>query len=403
MPKTKYTYSVTNDTLNAAVNLTSLQSEITAAEIITAIERIDRSSDVLDVWFKSALTPEDQTLLSNIVAAHTGSATVEEADPTYKLMTWDKFKDHVITKKKIPFDYYFVEDKNHTFAYASSEGITFYTEIPADTDDAAEFDALYASKANQAPYTGSGKQKVALYKSEDTAKVAVTHDWCDKTTWFQGSLHEVDDVLTVDSGTTYRSSHSFWIDLTHGRMYDEFTINADNKYTPIIKVDGVVVSDDTYTIHYITGLVEFEVAPAGEITATYYYAGSSTYTLAPTPGKKLYLEHSEMQFTKDVIINYPLNFEIWVYNPADLPNKVKYRHTKYKNGRDFINSCNKGQGLIPSFDNISNDVLVFPFEYVTMIPLDSAVGAELRIYMDEDNPITGEFATCSFYCISTDS
>jgi hypothetical protein len=72
MASTKYTYSVSTDTLNAKADLGSLVTSVATSAIITALDYINKQDDVLDIWFKSSLSTEDQTLLTEVVHAHTG-------------------------------------------------------------------------------------------------------------------------------------------------------------------------------------------------------------------------------------------------------------------------------------------------------------------------------------------
>jgi len=73
MASIKYTYSIANDTANGAVNGTSLVEEIQASAIMIALDNIDAKGDVLDVWFKDALSISDETALSTLIGAHTGA------------------------------------------------------------------------------------------------------------------------------------------------------------------------------------------------------------------------------------------------------------------------------------------------------------------------------------------
>lgn len=72
MAQTKYTYSIANDTLNGAVYLTTLKAEIQSSAILIAYDYGQKFGDVLDLYFKDALSAGDQTILDGIVAAHTG-------------------------------------------------------------------------------------------------------------------------------------------------------------------------------------------------------------------------------------------------------------------------------------------------------------------------------------------
>ena len=77
MASTKYTYSVANDTLNAKLDGSALKKEIQDSAIVTALDFINISGDVLDVWTKDALSTGDETLLDGIVADHIGDPVVE--------------------------------------------------------------------------------------------------------------------------------------------------------------------------------------------------------------------------------------------------------------------------------------------------------------------------------------
>jgi hypothetical protein len=74
MASTKYTYSISGDTANGVLNSTDLKAEIAASAIVTALDYITSTGNVLDIWMKAALSGGDETLLGNVVAAHQGAA-----------------------------------------------------------------------------------------------------------------------------------------------------------------------------------------------------------------------------------------------------------------------------------------------------------------------------------------
>ncbi len=78
---TKYTYGIIADTPNDRVNPTTLESEIDASAIVTALDFIETAADVLDIWFKDPLSGGDQTLLTAVVNAHQGNNIPVEGDP----------------------------------------------------------------------------------------------------------------------------------------------------------------------------------------------------------------------------------------------------------------------------------------------------------------------------------
>ncbi len=79
---TKYEFSITNDTLNGAVNLGRLSREIKVSDITIALDYINKSDDDCDVWFKADLSSPEETTLSGVLAAHTGIALSDIEPPT---------------------------------------------------------------------------------------------------------------------------------------------------------------------------------------------------------------------------------------------------------------------------------------------------------------------------------
>lgn len=82
MAQTKYTYSIINDTMNAKLNSNDLNDEIQVSDITIALDYINASGDVLDIYFKDALTSEQQTTLIGIINVHEGSPVIIQ-EPQY--------------------------------------------------------------------------------------------------------------------------------------------------------------------------------------------------------------------------------------------------------------------------------------------------------------------------------
>ena len=246
--------------------------------------------------------------------------------------------------------------------------------------------------------SAQGIPLVGIRRPEGASTTFVSHDFTNKSTWYSNATQVTGETLTA-AGLVYSAVNDGWIDLEHGKVYNEAAI-ADKKAPKIY--DGGVEVTSGFTINYEAGTVTFDSAPSGAITADYYYGSDSCFVVAPTSGKILILEHAELQFTADIDMTTPINFEIWVYNPADLPNKIPYKTIKYKNMKDIINSCNLGQGYIPAVGELTQDVLVFPFNYVTVIPMKYSDGAELRIHADNHTELGGEWGTVTMYTMSED-
>jgi hypothetical protein len=84
---TKYTYSIAGDTANGKVNSTKLTSEIQSSSIVIALDRIDTSGDILDIWFKDPLSGGDQTTLTALVNAHIGGDNIVDSTIIYGYLT----------------------------------------------------------------------------------------------------------------------------------------------------------------------------------------------------------------------------------------------------------------------------------------------------------------------------
>jgi hypothetical protein len=333
MAQTKYTYSIAGDTLNGVLSTAALKEEIGQSSIITALDYITALGDVLDIYMKDVLSEGDETTLDGVVSAHTG----------------------------VPLE-------------GEPQIVDLSTKTPG------------------------GKSLIAVKKADGLGGSKISHDWTDPCTWYQESSRVTGETLT-GSGVTWNTANPNVIDLTHGRVSDEDDFSSG--YLLKVYDDAVEQTEgsgDDYTFDYATGTVTFASTPTGPVTADYSYATDSTYTVSPDEGKILSINRAELQFSKNVSMGDSyVDFEIWVYNPYDLPNKILYKRKRYKNIKDIINGANLGQGVIPAISGLSQDILVFPFDYVTTQDLKYSQGTELRIKINDDAPFSGEWATVTIY------
>ena len=72
----KYTFSINDDTLNGIVDAGRLTEDIQVSTITVALDYIAKEADDCDIWFKAALSGAEQTTLSGVIAAHTGTPLV---------------------------------------------------------------------------------------------------------------------------------------------------------------------------------------------------------------------------------------------------------------------------------------------------------------------------------------
>jgi hypothetical protein len=114
------------------------------------------------------------------------------------------------------------------------------------------------------------------------------------------------------------------------------------------------------------------------------------------------IEGAEAQFSKDAILNDDIQFDIFGYNPNDLPNKVLYARSTYKK---FVNYIDEAIGSYPMIAAIGGagrgcpvEVYGFPFRYGTVRRLLSSHGIELRVRLKSNTAFGGTHATATFYC-----
>lgn len=322
-------------------------------------------------------------------------------------VSWSTFKQEV-SARNLRVQYFL--DNNNYKIYAFDGQLVLFCEIYKEATAAAgsdqeDFETNYMPNANKPVYETTPVQqipKVSIYKPEGSSTTKVSHDWTDPCTWYSQSVRVTGETLSLVSGKTYSFANQNIIDLTHGRLYQEDVFASS--YLLKVYDNGVLKSEGVdYNVDYPLGQLTFDAnyTVTGPVTADYSYENGSQWVLAPDPGKVLHIEHSEVQFSRNVSMS-PISFEIWVYNPFDPPNKIKYQEIVYKNIKDIINSANLGQGFIPAIDMLSQDILVFPFNYSTVKSLKSSDGAELRIRILNDTAYSGEYATATFYVLSQD-
>jgi hypothetical protein len=241
-----------------------------------------------------------------------------------------------------------------------------------------------------------------------------THNFCDPTTWYTESVR-VENVALTDSGDglTWTSAHPNWIDLTHGRIFDETALCGDvtHGYAIIVKSDGATLTERApfstsggdYTVDYASGSVTFASSQAGkDVRAWYSRANGSMFALVPLNGRRVDIEKVKAQFSIDVEMNDSVVFEVWAYNPYDLPNKVKVDETIYKTLENFIEESFDLDPVVPvvggALRGVTSPIHTFKFAYRTIRSVRSSQGVELRVKLGSDTPFGGTRGTATFFC-----
>lgn len=281
------------------------------------------------------------------------------------------------------------------------------------------------------PRDTRGLPRVVIEKSASSKSSAYTHDWTDKTTWYQEAIRIVDETvnpLTPGVYTTYTLAHTFVIDTYHGKITQEdYLVDTNgNSYRVSVKVNGVSkveVDPHTgvgdFTVDYAAGRITFSPAliDTDIVTVTYHYATSSKFTIKPQENMRLTLEFVEVQFSDDVVITDTVKFQAYGYviafapqlavsNGGPLPDLTKIplgNPVTYKGFRDFYNDAVKSYVAYPALGGsgwrgMSRPIYVFDWDYVRATELNAAAGMELVTFLEHDVPFTGTYATVTFYC-----
>lgn len=313
-----------------------------------------------------------------------------------RIRSWTDFKT-ILDSRQVDLH---EDDLNGSYYLAASYGSREYTYIMDKEDpahaDQIEYETSYQSKANT--YKSSSAPKVQVVEPEDEDfRALVTHDFCDKTTWYQGATQVTGGSLS-GSGTSYSFSQQNIVDVENGKCVRE---NELTSYAVTIYDNGTPLSSG-YTINYAAGSITFDNAPTGPVTADYYYAASSKFKLIPPAGSKYKIRHAELDFTTDVeLAGKQVVFEVWAYDPLDLPNKKIYDQTIYKSMKDIIKIANTLEE-IRAMDNLTNPVVRCVFAYSRVITLSGSSGAELHIYTKDDEVLGGEMGTGTLYTVFED-
>jgi hypothetical protein len=316
-----------------------------------------------------------------------------------------------------------------------------YAVVNDGSDDITDVnDAINWLKGiTQEKRTDTGILLAATTKPDYGDVKMFSHNFADPTTWFTES-ERITELLTardVDYGSIWYGSHRNWIDLTHGKIMGEDRVSSDylvdahvyDSYgvrCPDCQEKNPHSGEGNYVVDYASGEIEFdgnvfEHYPDGYVKATYSYANGSVMYVRPTEGKVLSIERSEVQFTTDIVMNDTICFQLWVYayvletalgypigTLAPYGEKYPYSSaTKYKSTGDFVAEANGNYPVCPAFGGsgwrgMTQPIITLPFDYSAVKPLKYSYGAEIRVWLEHDEPMCGGYGTVTFYCNSQD-
>ena len=354
------------------VDTDRLTLEIRQSAIVIALDGVTTANDICSIIFKDALAIGDVGILDIIVATHNG--------------------------EPLPND------------------------IPAPVQ-------LYTGTGQPVPHGANNIPVFATTKSDATKKTLYSFDWTDKTTWYVDAVRVVAEAPTNSGGGLYTLAHPFVIDSYHGNITGEDFLLSPNgfSYRVAITVDGVAQVEQNpalgaggdFTVDYAAGTVQFLAGhiPGGGavVLVTYHYATTSRFIIKPDAGKILSIDNVECQFAEDVVYTDTVKFQAmgpWEFFAPGLglpPGTMipLGNPLLYKGMRDIFNDATRAYPKYPALGGpgwrgMQTPVIICCWDYVGATVLQSSVGLEIWLSLENDIPFGGDFATCTFYCASSD-
>jgi len=277
--------------------------------------------------------------------------------------------------------------------------------------------------------------KAEAVPTQGTRTNFVTHNFCDKTTWYTDSARIEEEILTETSGTEFACIHTPVVDVSHGKVFSEHDrVDAlGNSYKLVCTVDGAPVTEKDkhtnigdYVFDYNTGVLTFDTSKTGQqVKLTYYKVQSSRFSIQAAAGKKLTVSEVENQFSADYNITDTIIFQprapvqlvaphLAVSNGGPVPDGTLIdlaSPTVYNTDRDLLRESN---GAFPTVTKSTNpaaaanwrmggqDMLGYPWAYKAAIELLSSLQMQIDIYLEHDTPFGGLESTATLYCLSED-
>lgn len=358
---------------------------------------------------------------------------------------WIQFKS-IVSAKGLAIQY---DERPHMYEiFAVENQIVYITYIHKDTipevfDNTQEindqykldFETNFKNTINKAistaqilkgvAYTKDNLIRVSAEKAIEGKKLTlISPDWGDKTTWYYKSRKITNYTLTNITSDELKQQgihknyegYGTWVDNFHGKYSNEEVGTNDLGEFPRLKVfvNGIQKQEvDPHTnigdflVDYKNARITFNqsLAENDVVSVNAWLVGSSVWSIIPNYKTKIVIDVVEVQFSDDIRIKDTIIFQVWVYNPYSLPNKMPYgQPTKYKTMRDFINESNRSYPLVYKstaqnlgWRDLSRNLQIFVWDYQSAMEIPASVGAEIRVFLEHNEPYEGS-ATATFYC-----
>lgn len=356
MTDTKYTYSKATD-FGGSILLSNLFDEIEASSITTQINKTLTvvNGDTVDIWFKAALSAGEKTTLDN------------DASPAGGL-------------------------------------IAAHDSAPPNPPNLVDL--------NNAQIDADGTLVTSVIPPSGSETIKISHNFCDKTTWYTDSARVTGGSCTEVSGTVFDMPDSNIIDMTHGKVYDENGRVAEvgHGYAVKVYVDGVEKTEDEpfggtthdYSLNYTTGRITFAVSQTGKtVTADYSKAQGSKYCVIPDAGKKVQIERAEVQFSSDFDMKDTFRFRV----VTDIGGGTYIDVVPSQDYKTLLNIIQEAYGTFPemkamggSTRGIGVTYYNFPFHYSRRRDITSTPALEVWVELENDQVCLGEHASVTFHC-----
>ena len=391
MAETRYTYAI-HLFPNGIVDSSRLTLEIQDSTISTSLARIDTDADSCFIWFRAPVSGSERAVLTALVAAHSGEPLPQPV---------------------------------------------------AEVNTLADGTPLVAISRPQS----DGLPQVAIAPTTGSETIIVSHNFCDRCTWFGDSSRVIDELL-IDhgDGVTFDSAHTHWIDVVSGRLYAD-SVASDNQkatnpedphgYLVVVKVNDIEqtmrepyeTSGGDYEVIWETGQIYFFSAPIAAPVVSYSYATTSTYYVHPTPGKTLRILRAEVDVSHDTVMTDTIVYTVYalvdVVAPELVAGNMVPSGTIIPAGEVVYKRMGQitaeAQGCYPPVEILGatpeelmmpidefrrksrgtrSKVQALPFNYSTTRDLFSAAQMEIQVRTKHHRSFEGDTVTVTFYCVS---
>lgn len=232
---TKYTYNLANDFPDGVINSTKLASEIAVSSIVTALDRIDVSGNVIDIWFRDALSAANRTTLDGDVTTPAGGLIAAHDSSTS------------IVQQKLSVDgVSYIVPQPQTFGYEMCDRDIKIVTCKYTQADAVEDLKINPTTLKEEAWAGPELSLVGVYKTGSPNMVACT-DQTDANTNGVLSVFEY-KAYSQANGTT-----QIPYNIRSGALVKDPAIPANERFSHRAYVVAVPGLGSTYFVRLFDG------------------------------------------------------------------------------------------------------------------------------------------------------